>query len=234
MRYRLAVERLLNRDFGPDLERIGAIEHGKEYEKDAIWKYKRLKKVEPYRVSFVIGDDERLGCSPDSLVTGDDRHGVEIKCPQPPRLAAIILDGLDDKYRVQFLGQFYVAQLHRNDLFVYHPDMPSFFKRWEREEVETDIGKLASAVGNFLADLEADVEKLQATGFFSRHEQPQTALDQMVASMEGELVRASTIAGVDAWWAEHAANLGYLDAEQRERLMGIAALKRETMAGSTP
>lgn len=239
--FRLVAETLTRRSYGPDLERLEHIMRGKAEEPNALARFAEVYEVRVQMVGLLTSDDGRWGASPDGLIcprlitewrSGDPVITVEAKAPDAPAMVGYIYEGFGDDYIPQAMGQCLVAEAERTVRYAYNPGFVSVCDDRPRDDAYCD--NLRQALEAFCDIRDAVMEKIKAHGFFIASEAPtMTALDQMVASMEGELVRASTIAGVDAWSAEHAANLGYLDAEQRERLMGIAALKKETMAGST-
>ncbi len=234
--YRLAAERLLNLSFGRSLDGLQWIEMGKSQEPKAVQQYEMLEDARTFLVSFIMPDDERVGCSPDALVEGDNAHGIEIKSLFPPKMVRLHMEGMDVKHRVQVLGQMWIGEMEVNDYFAYNEDMPPFLKRWKRSEVAADIEKVRGHVLHFCDDLDKCVEQLNADGFFNKRAVPTTKLDEMALSMIGDIEQwittVDTIGAIERWEADPAvaAELGKLPAEERQRLRDAARTKREFMA----
>lgn len=232
--FQLAAERLLNLQFDRDLAGNEFIEHGREHEADAVWQYEKLHRVKPRKVSFMFGEDDRTGCSPDAVNDADDRYGCEVKCPQPPQMVRLHMEGPGSKYRVQMLHQFWAARFDRNDLFAFHPRMPPYWEQWNRDEAQTkaDMQKVIDHCSRFNDELDMAVEKMKATGFFVPLAQPTTLLGELIAKMEREIAEAPTVSALLRWEGspETLDNMRGLPIDERERLAGIAAERRAFMA----
>ncbi len=230
--YRLAAERLLNRSFATSLDGLRWIEEGKEKEEPAIKQYQVLQDVETYPVSMILTDDEKFGCSPDRLIVGNDRHGLEIKAVFPPMMIQYRMEGSGSDHRIQVLGQMWIGELERNDLFAYNEAMPPYFCRWERSDVERDIRGVANHMIRFGDELEELIGKLNATGFFTRSQRPMTVLDQLTEAMVGVIQRQGSLASLESWEASDvtAANLSHLNVEQRDRVLGMVEHKKRTLS----
>lgn len=107
-------------------------ERGTELEDDARMKYAVIKNVVPDIVGFITDDDEKYGCSPDSLV-GDDGM-VEIKCLKAENHIKAIMyydknQRIPTDYVQQVQGQMMIAERQWCDLVFYHPDLPILIVR---------------------------------------------------------------------------------------------------------
>lgn len=233
--YRLAAERLLNRSFQKSLEGLRYIEEGKEEEPKAVQQYETLHEVETYKVSMILTDDGRFGCSPDRLVVDDDRHGLEIKSLFPPHLIKHHMEGSGDEHKIQVLGQLWIGELHTNDLYCYNQWCPPYFWQWKRRDYQTEIDIVAGHLDRFGDKLDAMVEELRGKGFFTATAAPVTMLDEIAETMIAEAMKRETIEELDTWWGSDltAANLEPLDREQRERIEGMVNHKRAHLKTDT-
>ena len=89
------------------------------------------------QVGFVTDDDERAGCSPDSLV--DDDGSLEIKCQEAKGHIATLLYFRKHGYQmsahiVQPQGQILIAEREWCDLLYWHPELPALLIRCEPDE----------------------------------------------------------------------------------------------------
>lgn len=127
------------------------MEWGVENEPNAALCYERKNGVETEVVGFCMLDDESAGCSPDRLV--GDTGLLEIKCPKPETLIEYHKNGeLPNDYKPQVQGQLWITGREWCDFFGYHPHLPPFQLRVERDEAF--IEKLASHVKTFNAEFE--------------------------------------------------------------------------------
>lgn len=120
---------------------------GLMYEDEARRWYHLEKGIDTERPGFIFMDDRRvIGCSPDSM-------GLEIKCPSPAVHVRYLLDGvLPAEYICQVQGLMYVTGAEEWDFLSYHPDLPPFLLRVERDPV------FCARLGE---ELEAAVEMLE-------------------------------------------------------------------------
>lgn len=242
--YRLAAERLLNQSFRKDLGGLEYIEVGKQEEDAAVQQYHQIAamdlgmdELDTYRVSMILTDDGKFGCSPDRLIAGNERHGLEIKAIFPPKLAGYLFEeSTGPDHRVQVLGQMWVGDLEINDLYCYNKDFPSFFKQWKRKDTKKDIETVGDHMTRFGDELEAVVHKLNATGFFQPAARPITVLDALVDAMVEAIQTQDTVNDLDAWASSDTteANLRMLDAEQREKVRGMVAHKKDELKRPMP
>lgn len=234
--YRLAAERLLNQSFGAQLDAIGWIDHGKQYESLAVGQYQTLMDLETIPVGMILTDDEKLGCSPDRLVSTDKKHGLEIKSPAPPTMIRYFMEGTGADHRVQVFGQMYVGELDVNDFFAANPYMPPYFKRWIRKEVAKEIDTVGSHVRQFSDELEKIIEHMNATGFFSRSNAALTPLGKLIADLEQEIMLLNTVGAIERWESDlHTlGQLARLPRDEAEKLLGQAGEKRAILALGAP
>ncbi len=96
------------------------------------------------QVGLCYQNEERLwSCSPDALV-GED-GGLELKCPSPHYHIKYLLEGkLPCAYKAQVQGSLWITGRDWWDFMSYHPGLPAFIIRVERDEAY--IGRLAKAV----------------------------------------------------------------------------------------
>lgn len=121
-----------------------AMEQGGVVEGMARSWYSFEHNVDVREVGFIIGDDERIGCSPDGLLP--DGSGMEIKSPQGPRQLRYYIDGvLPAEYRVQVAHSLYVTGAPYWTFISYHRDLPPLVVRVERDP------KQMQAVGEAIA-----------------------------------------------------------------------------------
>lgn len=147
---RLCAEKLLNTS-GEATVTNPWLERGKELEPVAVKQYEWQYEATTIPVGFVTTDDGTIGCSPDRLVVSERKIALEIKCPSPHVHLGYLLNGTDDDYKPQVMGQCYVAELDHAELFSYHPQMPPALIQNARDEEY--IAKLADALKRFNENL---------------------------------------------------------------------------------
>lgn len=136
------------------------MERGKELEVKAVQFYELETGNKTEKIGFCLRDDGAVGASPDRLVGADGL--LEIKCPGPVQHILYLLSGLDADYRCQVQGQLWITGRQWLDFLSYHPDMPDFRVRVERDE--TFIAALAAAVDLFVEQLEVSKKRLIEMG----------------------------------------------------------------------
>jgi hypothetical protein len=125
-------------------------EHGKEWEPKARAWYAFTTGNEVRQVGFVLRDDGKAGCSPDSLV--GESGGLEIKCPDgPTHVSYLRKRTLPDKYKQQVHGSMVITGRRWWDFLSYCPGYRPFLIRVHWDEY-TD--KVAAAIESFIAKLE--------------------------------------------------------------------------------
>jgi hypothetical protein len=145
---------------GPDLSDNHWVQRGSELEPEARTWYEFETGNDVEQVGFVMADG--YGCSPDGLV-GEDGL-LEIKCPAPQTQVAYLLGGaMPGDYKAQVQGQIWVCERDWCDFCSYHPGMPPFMIRVERDEPY--IKALSDRMEWFLEELERRKEKLRSEGY---------------------------------------------------------------------
>lgn len=104
------------------------MKRGVLYEEESRRWYEFHQDAKAVKVGFVLTDDGRFGCSPDSMV-GDDGL-LELKNPAPHTHAQYLLDGgLPPDYRGQVHGQLIVTGRKWVDFVSYFPGLPQLIVR---------------------------------------------------------------------------------------------------------
>lgn len=160
---RLVAEKLLNTS-GEATITNPWLERGKELEPVAVKQYEWQYEVTTIPVGFITTDDGTIGCSPDRLVVSDRKIALEIKCPSPHVHLGYLLNGTDDDYKPQVMGQCYVAELDHAELYSYHPQMPPACIQNTRDEPY--IAKLAEALTRFNENLFKMFERAKELGVY--------------------------------------------------------------------
>lgn len=121
--YRLIAERLLQESMDDPIHSEW-MERGREMEPYAATQFAFLEDCVLEPVGFVTDDTDRIGCSPDRLISGRN-EAVEIKCPAPWTQIGRLLDGTDADYKPQVQGQLLVGGFERVHLYSYSDRMPA-------------------------------------------------------------------------------------------------------------
>ncbi len=142
------------------------MERGKELEAHAVNYYEFQKDTETVPVGFITNDEGTIGASPDRLV-GEDGL-LEIKCPKDETHVGFLLSGSSvlDAYKVQAMGQLWIAGRDWTDVLSFHPEMPEALIRTERDE--PFIKLLEEAVLEFSDKLEAKARELAEKGWLAK------------------------------------------------------------------
>lgn len=107
---------------------------GTELEDEARDLFQLITEKEVKEVGFCFKDDKKqVGCSPDGLI---DKDGLlEIKAPKASTLIGYMLSGkLPAEYKPQVQGQLFVTDKQYCQFMAYHPDLPPFLIRAERDD----------------------------------------------------------------------------------------------------
>ena len=150
------IDRLIDEIVRPDAERgWGSNRHterGHALEPEARELYAFMRddaRVRP--VGFVLRDDGRAGCSPDSLV--DDDGGLEIKSPDGPTHIGYLRAGvLPDEYKPQVHGSLVITKRAWWDFISYCPGYKPLIVRVTPDDYTK---KLAECLDQFLDRLDA-------------------------------------------------------------------------------
>lgn len=163
-----------------DMDTTVWMERGNELEAEARLSYEIETGSDVAQVGLVYLDEKRdVGCSPDGLIiqkpyglyaaeSGEGlidvvmrgyHNGIEIKCPKASTLVSYYGKGCPAKYYPQIQGQIWICDLEWVDFYAYHPDLPPYRFRVERDEVY--IRSLAEAVAKFNIQLNLRREELR-------------------------------------------------------------------------
>lgn len=142
--YKVAFERLTNTS--PESFTNEYMQRGTELEPEARAWYEFEKNVEVIKAGFFEYNDW-IGASPDGLV--GDSGLIEIKCPKfSTMMDYLIKKELPKTYFHQVHGQLLVTDRQWCDFIAYHPSLPKFVLRVEREKKIDDeiLDKLFQAI----------------------------------------------------------------------------------------
>lgn len=142
--YKVAFERLTNTS--PESFTNEYMQRGNELEPEARAWYEFEKNVEVIKAGFFEFNDW-IGASPDGLV--GDSGLIEIKCPKfSTMMDYLIKKELPKTYFHQVHGQLLVTDRQWCDFIAYHPSLPKFVLRVEREKKIDDeiLDKLFEAI----------------------------------------------------------------------------------------
>lgn len=139
------------------------MEHGTQYEMDAMKLYALETGYTLDRGGFMTNDEVTVGCSPDVRVldsAGRVIGAAEIKCPAPDtHVANLLRDEIDPDYLLQVQGQIMVGDFGFVDWYSYNPDMPpKLIRTYPDEEViadmRTNLEKFEDLLAKKIAHLE--------------------------------------------------------------------------------
>lgn len=142
--YKVAFERLTNTS--PESFTNEYMQRGNELEPEARAWYEFEKNVEVIKAGFFEYNDW-IGASPDGLV--GDSGLIEIKCPKfSTMMDYLIKKELPKTYFHQVHGQLLVTDRQWCDFLAYHPSLPKFVLRVERDKKIDDeiLDKLFEAI----------------------------------------------------------------------------------------
>lgn len=108
-------------------------ERGHELEPEAAAFYELQSGLTTETVGFCVHESGKYGCSPDRLV--GDNGLLEIKCPAGKNHLVMLSNNRpDSKYIPQLQGQLFVTGREWCDFISYHPSLPAFIIRVQRDE----------------------------------------------------------------------------------------------------
>lgn len=138
------------------------MERGKGQEAEARALYALVTGSKPEKVGFILSDDGKTGCSPDSLI--GKNGALEIKSALPRILFEHLLAGeLPSEHKPQAQGILWITEREWIDLAVYSSArLPLFKLRIARDEEY--IKALALAVSVFNHELDSAVEEIRRIG----------------------------------------------------------------------
>lgn len=123
-----------------------AMKNGMIVEPEARRAYEFDRGIKVDQVGFVLRDDERVGCSPDSVV-GEDGV-IQIKCPLPKTHVQWFLEGvLPEDHKCQCHGELHVTGANWLDFMSYCPGFPPLIVRVEPDDFTK---RLAEVLEEFL------------------------------------------------------------------------------------
>ena len=146
--------------------RLGPLPGGRSWEceegqmmEDECRKWVAFNSDEPLiNVGFCEHDDQRCGCSPDSLM--GEHGGLELKAPQPVNHVRYLLEGsLPKEYAAQVHMSLYVTGRAWWQFVSYRRGFPAFVLRVERDEAI--CAKIAEALAGFYAKFDEAVKQLE-------------------------------------------------------------------------
>lgn len=107
---------------GPSTDRYQSHDmvRGMELEPYAVAAYEALTGEAVQSVGFVLADDERIGCSPDGLVSSS--RALEIKCPLPKHhLRYLDIQQVEKDHGAQMQGEAWVCETDHVDFVSFCP-----------------------------------------------------------------------------------------------------------------
>lgn len=156
------------------------MERGSEMEHRAVASYELANECDTEKVGFITTDDGLIGCSPDRLIVGNPKKGLEAKAPSPSVHVSYLLmaGGASLEYRVQLQGQIWLCEFDSVDIVSFHPGMPDAVFTVNRDDLF--IKALEANVRAFSNQLEDLAEVFKLRGWIKppgevRHEQPDAA-----------------------------------------------------------
>lgn len=159
----LLAERILGRPI--DGFKSSAMEHGNEYEANAIAAYEWDNNVTTRKIGFITDDDGLVGCSPDSFIDEKPEGMVEAKSPTPAVQVSYLLaaTGASKEYKVQLQGELWVCEKEWVDIIACAPGFPdALFRAYRDEEF---IKEIAAHVRSFSGQLEEKSEEFLKRGW---------------------------------------------------------------------
>lgn len=153
------------------------MERGSEMEHSAVASYELAHECDTERVGFVTTDDGLIGCSPDRLIIGQPKKGLEAKAPSPAVHVSYLLMavGASLEYKVQLQGQIWLCEWDSVDIISFHPGMPDAVFTVNRDEAF--IAELSAHVRAFSARLEETAEDFKVRGWIKEPSSEQPAPD---------------------------------------------------------
>lgn len=121
-------------NYGPQSDfQTWAMREGHRVEPEARAFYEFQRGLDVQQVGFIFDDQERFGCSPDSLV-GDD-GGLEVKHPEAKtHVQWLLAGGIPAEHKPQVHGCMIVTGRDWWDFLSYVPNFPKLLVRVERDD----------------------------------------------------------------------------------------------------
>lgn len=131
---------------------------GKELEPEAKSWYEFAANADVQEVGFIKHDEYECGVSPDGLV--EAHGGLEIKCPAPStHIKYLRAQRLPSEYKAQVMGCLWITGRKWWDFLSYHPSLPPFLLRVERDQKFID--SLEQIVIKACKEIEQEVKKIE-------------------------------------------------------------------------
>lgn len=157
-KWQLLAERIFSVSFAPNIDRIPAVRHGRNFEEMARLALGDFLKVPIRPGGIVMTRDERMVASPDGWI-GD--NPVEIKCPLlPGHLENLLIDPRDHWPQIQ--GQMMIAQTDWAHFWSFHPCAPARHIRVYRDSPFCNT--LNYELRRFCDELDRDEAELRSLG----------------------------------------------------------------------
>jgi hypothetical protein len=160
-KHKLIAEKLLNAPL-PEISGFKLLEWGITHEALAAEAFAKHFGVELQRIGYI--EENGLGCSPDRVVQNGQnnapRMAVEIKCPTAPTLIRYLLEGLEEEYLPQMMGQMLVGHYDLVHFWAWYPGLPAYHELFERDE--SYIGWLRARLGEFQLEVDYAVAQIKA------------------------------------------------------------------------
>ena len=134
------------------------MERGNELESEARQSYEMLKFQKVKEIGFVELNN-RIGCSPDGFV--GDNGMIEIKCPKASTLISLhSSEKIKKDHYWQIQGQMWICKKQWCDYYVYHPELPAYIKRLERND--DDIKRLENEINEAIELVKTRIKKIRS------------------------------------------------------------------------
>lgn len=159
----LLAERILGRPI--DAFKSAAMEHGNDFEANAIAAYEFMHNATTHKIGFITTDDGLLGCSPDSFIDEQPEGMLEAKSPTPAVQVSYLIaaGGASKEYKVQLQSELWICEKEWVDIVACAPGFPDAVFRTYRDDAF--ITKLAAHVRSFSGRLEERSEEFRVKGW---------------------------------------------------------------------
>jgi hypothetical protein len=154
---------ILTGKIGPDKPPTFEMQWGIEHEADARREYSLREGVFVEQIGFVIGDDERTGCSPDGFQ--GDKGIIQFKCPNTSTHMKWVIEGiLPQEHLAQCRFELMVCRDRQwHQLVSFDPRLPKRYRMWKaplllREDAK--IPEMAVMAGEFEENLDKLLRKM--------------------------------------------------------------------------
>lgn len=132
------------------------MERGKEMEAEARDYYTFMTDAEPKIVGFL--KDDRIGCSPDSLLGNEGMHEIKTRLPHL-HIETLLSGEMPPEHKAQVQGGLWISGREWTDFQSYWPRLPAFIKRVYRDH--DYIKTIEQAVKDFISEMDELKDKIQ-------------------------------------------------------------------------